>query len=58
MRFSGIHRETFFGFPPTWKPIEWAGAALFTFLGEQIGDLWVLGDVHGLMQVLERNANG
>lgn len=58
MRFSGIHREIFFGFPPTWKPVEWAGAALFTFLEGQVGDLWVLGDVHGLLQVLERNAHG
>ena len=58
MRFSGIHSAMFFGFAPTWKPIEWAGAALFTFLDGQVGDLWVLGDVHGLMQVLERNAQG
>ena len=58
MRFSGIHRQMFFGFQPTWKPVEWAGAALFTFLEGQVGDLWVLGDVHGLLQVLERNARG
>lgn len=58
MRFSGIHREPFFGFPPTWKPIEWAGAALFTLLEGQVADLWVLGDVHGLLQALERNARG
>jgi len=58
MRFSGIHRGEFFGYQPTGKPVEWLGSALFTFKGSQVGDLWVLGDVHGLLQLLERNAHG
>ena len=57
MRFSGIHRGEFFGYPPTGKPIEWVGSALFTFRDGQIADLWVLGDVHGLLQLLDRNAH-
>ncbi|MDH4052483.1 MAG: ester cyclase [Rubrivivax sp.] len=56
MRFSGIHRGEFFGHQPTGKPVEWLGSALFTFNGDRVADLWVLGDVHGLLQMLERNA--
>ncbi len=57
MRFSGIHQGEFFGYPPTNKSVEWVGAALFSFNGTKVADLWVLGDVHGLLQVLEKNAN-
>jgi len=57
MRFSGIHRGEFFGYQPTGKPVEWQGTALFSFDGEKVADLWVLGDVHGLLQLLEKNAN-
>lgn len=56
MRFSGVHRGDFFGFRPTGKKVEWAGAALFTFSDGLVSDLWVLGDVHGLLQLLERNS--
>ena len=55
MRFSGIHRGDFFGFKPTGKKVEWAGAALFSFRDGRVADLWVLGDVHGLLQLLEKN---
>jgi len=41
---------------PTGKRVEWAGAAVFTFAGEQISALWVLGDIHGLLQQLANNA--
>lgn len=58
MRFSGIHQGEFFGYQPTGKPVEWLGSALFSFDGEKVADLWVLGDVHGLLQLLEKNANG
>jgi predicted ester cyclase len=58
MRFSGIHRGEFFGYQPTGKLVEWLGSALFSFDGEKVADLWVLGDVHGLLQLLEKNANG
>ena len=57
MRFSGIHRGEFLGYQPTGKPVEWLGSALFSFDGEKVADLWVLGDVHGLLQMLERNAH-
>lgn len=55
MRFSGTHRGDFFSYEPTGKTVEWAGAALFTFRDGRIADLWVLGDVHGLLQLLEHN---
>ena len=37
MRFSGNHHGEFFGFKPTGKKIEWAGAALFTQCAESLG---------------------
>ena len=55
MLFSGIHRKMFLGYEPTSLRVEWAGAALFTFRDDFISDLWVLGDLHGLHQLLERN---
>ena len=55
MLFSGIHRKTFLGYEPTSLRIEWAGAALFTFKDSLISDLWVLGDLQSLNQLLERN---
>lgn len=57
MRFSGLHRKALFGFAPTGKRVEWAGAALFTFSGNRVADLWVLGDVHGLIELLDRNTH-
>ena len=57
MRFSGVHRADLFGFAPTGKRVEWAGVALFTFSGNRVADLWVLGDVHGLIELLGRNAH-
>jgi predicted ester cyclase len=56
MRFAGIHRGEFMGFAPTGRQVEWAGAALFALTDGKIGDLWVLGDVHGLREQLARNA--
>ena len=56
MRFEGIHRGPFLGFAPTGRRVEWAGAALFSLKGGKIADLWVLGDVNGLRELLQRNA--
>lgn len=53
MRFSGVHRGELLGHPPTGKPVEWAGAALFTFREGRIAELWVLGDLHGLLRLLQ-----
>lgn len=55
MRFAGRHIGVFRGFPPTGKPVQWSGAALFRFEGPAIAQLWVLGDVLGLEAVLKAN---
>jgi steroid delta-isomerase-like uncharacterized protein len=55
MTFTGIHRERFMGFPPTNKRVSWNGCALFTFRGERIEDVWVLGDLKSLEALLESN---
>jgi steroid delta-isomerase-like uncharacterized protein len=55
MRFSGIHTGPFRGYQPTVKAVEWLGAALFRFESGQIAELWVLGDLAGLDEVLRRN---
>jgi predicted ester cyclase len=57
MRFSGLHVAPFRGFEPTGKPVQWEGAALFTFRGDAIAALWVLGDVAGLDSQLQHNAS-
>ena len=56
MRFEGIHRGPFLGFAPTGRRVDWAGAALFTLKSDKIADLWVLGDMQGLRERLQRNA--
>jgi predicted ester cyclase len=56
MSFSGVHRGEWFGYRPTGKRVEWAGAAMFTFTGDRIVSLWVLGDLYGLMQQLAKDA--
>ena len=54
MLFSGIHRSALLGYAPTLKRVEWAGAAVFTFKGDKIVNLWVLGDVHNLLKQLSK----
>jgi predicted ester cyclase len=48
MTFSGVHRGRFLGVEPTGVRVAWAGAAFFTFEGDLIRDVWVLGDLDGL----------
>lgn len=55
MRFSGTHRRAFFGFEPSGKAVAWDGSAHFTFKDALVADLWVLGDVHGLIHQLAGN---
>jgi predicted ester cyclase len=55
MRFSGVHAGDFLGYPGTGKRVEWSGAALFTIDSDRVTDLWVLGDVYGLRQLLDRH---
>jgi len=52
LTYRGTHRGEIFGIAPTGRRIEYAGAALFRFRGGRIAEVWVLGDVHGLLQKL------
>ena len=52
MTFSGVQRGRLLGVPATGRRVSWAGAAFFTFSGDLITDLWVLGDVDALRRQL------
>lgn len=54
MMFSGVHRDAFLGVPATGRRVAWAGAAFFRFDDGLVSDLWVLGDVYGLLEQLRR----
>lgn len=56
LRFHGYPRRELFGFAPTGRHVAWAGAPFFTFEGDRVRDLWVLGDVHGLIEQLKAHA--
>ena len=56
MLFVGSHRGEFLGYAPTRRTLKWAGAALFTIENDQITELWVLGDLHGLINQLSTSA--
>jgi len=58
MTFGGIHRGPFMGYSPSGKRVSWSGCALFTFRGDRIADLWVLGDLKSLESQLEANRAG
>lgn len=49
LRFHGYHRRALFDVQPSGRHVWWYGAPIFTFDGERIRDLWVLGDIHGLL---------
>lgn len=52
LRFHGLHRSELFGVAPSGRHVWWHGAPIFTFEGDKVRDLWVLGDIHGLQQRL------
>jgi predicted ester cyclase len=54
MRFHGIHRKEMFGVPPSGRHVWWTGMPIFTFEGAKVRDLYVLGDIHGLIEQLKR----
>ncbi len=53
MRFHGFHRKELFGVPPTGKHVWWTGMPIFTFEDSKVRDLYVLGDIHGLIERLK-----
>jgi steroid delta-isomerase-like uncharacterized protein len=50
--YRGTHRGEVFGIEPTGRPIQYAGAAVFKFRNDRIAEVWVLGDIHGLISQL------
>lgn len=55
MKFTGIHVGEFLGYAPSGKRVSWQGCALFTFDGDLIADVWVLGDLKSLEAQLENH---
>jgi len=53
LRFHGIHRKELFGEPPSGRQVWWTGMPIFTFDGAKVRDLFVLGDIHGLIARLK-----
>lgn len=51
--YSGTHEGEVFGIQAPGRQFEYSGAALFKFREGRISDVWVLGDIHGLMQQLQ-----
>jgi predicted ester cyclase len=49
LRFHGIHRKPLFDHAATGAHVWWHGAPVFTFRDGKVEDLWVLGDIHGLI---------
>ncbi|HEV2603348.1 MAG TPA: ester cyclase [Microvirga sp.] len=53
LRFHGYHQQEMFGVPPSGYHVWWYGAPIFTFENGKVRDLWVLGDIYGLIQRLQ-----
>jgi predicted ester cyclase len=54
LRYHGYHRGELLGHAPTGRHVWWYGTPFFTFEGAKVRDLWVLGDVHGLLGRLSK----
>ena len=52
LTYTGTHEGELFGVAPTHKEVTYAGAAVFSFDGEKIRQVWVLGDIYGLLRQL------
>ena len=58
LRFHGYHHRELFGVQPTGRHVWWYGTPIFTFEGELVRDLWVLGDLYGLIGRLKGESAG
>ena len=56
MRFHGFHRKELFGVSPSGRHVWWTGMPIFAFEGAKVRDLFVLGDIHGLIGRLKGGA--
>ena len=50
MRFHGYHRQEMFGIAPSGCHVWWIGMPIFTFESGKVRDLYVLGDIYGLIE--------
>ena len=51
LRYHGCHRGELLGCPPTHgRHVWWYGAPSSHLMATKVRDLWVLGDVHGLIE--------
>ncbi|MCZ6757312.1 MAG: ester cyclase [Bacteroidetes bacterium] len=57
MTFSGIHQSELMGYPPTHQRVSWPGAALFTFKGDRVMEVWALGDRKTLEEQLKAHVS-
>ncbi len=57
MRFHGLHRKEIFGVPASGRHVWWTGMPIFTFDGGKVRDLFVLGDIFGLIGRLKGETN-
>jgi predicted ester cyclase len=53
MRFHGYHRKELFGVAPSGLHVWWIGMPMFIFEGSKVRDLYVLGDIYGLIARLK-----
>jgi predicted ester cyclase len=53
MRFHGYHRQELFGVAPSGRHVWWIGVPIFTFERSRVRDLYVLGDIYGLIARLK-----
>jgi predicted ester cyclase len=53
LTYRGTHGGELFGIAPTGRRIQYAGAAVFTFRGARIAEVWVLGDLFWLISQLQ-----
>ena len=60
LRCRGTHRGLLFGCPATGRRVAYEGAVRFATRDGRIADIWLLGDVHGLVRQLgtEREQDG
>lgn len=54
VNYAGEHRGELFGYAATHAKLKWEGVAIFTFKEGKIVDIWVLGDINGVMKQLSR----
>ena len=53
VKYTGTHQGKIFNIEPTYKEFSYYGAAIFSFENHYISEVWVLGDIYGLLQQLK-----